>query len=231
MCIRDRKEIVAALNVQANKVHVVYNGLNAIYRPCTDIQKSVAFRTEYKLPEKYLLHFGNTAACKNTSGVLKAYIQHCSEKENSLPLVISGCSKGTITAIAQRENLRLPENNIFYTGYMEAAALPLLYSNAFLFLYPSFAEGFGLPLVESMACGTPVITAHNSSLPEVAGDAALFVDAANPNEIFLAINRLLTDANLYNQLKEKGLKNAARFSWEKAANQTKEIYKMVLNNL
>ena len=226
-----KKEIVAALNVQANKVHVVYNGLNAIYRPCTDIQKSVAFRTEYKLPEKYLLHFGNTATRKNTSGVLKAYIQHCSEKENSLPLVISGCSKGTITAIAQRENLRLPENNIFYTGYLEAAALPLLYSNAFLFLYPSFAEGFGLPLVESMACGTPVITAHNSSLPEVAGDAALFVDAANPNEIFLAINRLLTDANLYNQLKEKGLKNAARFSWEKAANQTKEIYKMVLNNL
>ena len=112
---------------------------------------------------------------------------------------------------------------------MEAAALPLLYANAVLFLYPSLAEGFGLPLIESMACGTPVITGNNSSLPEVGADAAYFVDASNSNEIFLAINRLLTDSELYNQLKKKGLNNATRFSWEKTARQTLEIYKRVLN--
>lgn len=223
-----KKEIVEILNVPAEKVHVVYNGLNPIFKPSASTQYDDAFRKKYQLPEKYLLHFGNLAARKNTSGVLKAYQQYCQETANPIPLVISGCNKETVNIIAQKENITLPQNQVFYTGYIDAADLPLLYSNAFVFLYPSFAEGFGLPVVESMACGTPVITARNSSLPEVAGDAALFVDAANNHEIFSAINRLLTNGDLYNELKEKGFKNAERFSWEKTASQTIEIYKQLL---
>lgn len=224
-----KKEIIHTLHLPEDKVHVVYNGLHSMYKPCTDVQVSADFRKKYQLPEKYLLHFGNSAARKNTLGVLKAFLHYCRQSAHPLPLVISGCQKETIEAIAQREHLVLPQNQIIYTGYMEAAALPLLYANAVLFLYPSLAEGFGLPLIESMACGTPVITGNNSSLPEVGADAAYFVDASNSNEIFLAINRLLTDAELYNRLKEKGLNNATRFSWEKTARQTLEIYKRVLN--
>lgn len=118
--------------------------------------------------------------------------------------------------------------HVIVLTYLPFTDLPVLYNLAEVFLYPSFREGFGMPVAEAMACGTPVITANNSSLVEVSNDAALLIDASNTEQLAEAITLLVDDKNLRERLIEKGLENAKRFTWEKAAQQTLEIYNSVL---
>ncbi|MDQ6764427.1 MAG: glycosyltransferase, partial [Bacteroidota bacterium] len=109
-------------------------------------------------------------------------------------------------------------------NYISFTEVPLLYNLAKVFLYPSHRESFGMPVIEAMACGTPVITSDTSALPEIAGGAALLVDPKNENEIAEAINKLINDAGLYERQRNKGFANAARFNWSEAAKKTMEIY-------
>ncbi|MFZ1529710.1 MAG: glycosyltransferase family 1 protein [Ferruginibacter sp.] len=224
-----KKEIAAVLKTDPEKIHVVYNGLNPAFKPQTGAESIKVFCSKYKLPENYLLHIGNTAPRKNTAGVLKAYQQYLAAEKDPLPLVISGCERSFVEQLAGDQTNPTILKNIFTPGYVDAAELPLLYQGAAIFICPSFSEGFGMPVAESMACGTPVITSNCTSLPEVAGGAALLVNPTEPGEIFSAIIRLLSNAVLYEALKAKGLENAKRFSWVKAAEQTIDIYKKILN--
>ncbi len=224
-----KQEIIQVLGVEPAKVHVLYNGLNPYFCACTETKILRDFCSKYKLPEKYLLHIGNTAARKNTAAVMKAYAAYTGKNEDALPLVVSGCQRAFVKKLSDSTGNPALMNKVYTPGYVDAAELPLLYSAACLFLCPSFSEGFGMPVAESMACGTPVITSNRSSLPEVAGGAALLVNPEQPHEIFLAIERLLSDTGLYESLRAKGLENAKRFSWVKAAEQTIDIYKKVLN--
>ena len=222
-----KKLIAGRLNIPATKIDVVYNGVNPQFRQLDNMAKLDAFRKKQQLPEKYLLHFGNTAPRKNTKGILKAYLAYTSAVAEPLPLVISGCPAELINNIVKEINAPALMQHIVIPGYLATEDLPCLYNLAAIFLFASLDEGFGMPLVEAMACGTPVITSNISCLPEIAGDAALLVDPYQPAEIARAISSLLEDKALYRSKQELGLINATRFSWKNAAEKTLSIYKAI----
>ncbi len=120
------------------------------------------------------------------------------------------------------------EEWVTFTGYVPDADLPALYNGADLFCFPSLYEGFGLPVLEAMACGTPVVTSNTTSLPEVAGEAALLVDPYDVEDIAAAMQRVLTEPDLAHDLRERGLARAGQFSWEKTARETIAVYERVL---
>jgi glycosyltransferase involved in cell wall biosynthesis len=124
------------------------------------------------------------------------------------------------------EQLKL-QDRVIFTGYVPDFDLPALYNGASLFVYPSFYEGFGLPPLEAMACGTPVIVSHATSLPEVVGDAGIYVDPFDVEQISSSIDTVLSDAELRQNLGERGLKRAKLFSWEKTAKETILLYKHI----
>ena len=220
----EKKNISQRLKIDQNKIHVVYNGVHSQFKPLSDIEKANELRTKYNLPEKFLLHFGNTAPRKNTLGVLRAHKIYSEKNSGALPLVITGSKPEFIEKLLNEIGASQLIQNIKILDYLVAGDLPCLYNMAEVFLYPSYKEGFGMPLVEAMACGTPVITSNTSAMPEVAGGAACLVNPEDPNEIYEQIQRLLSDRTLYDEKRELGFKNAQRFSWKHAAEQTMAIY-------
>lgn len=223
-----KKIIAERLGIAENKIDVVYNGVHPSYARISDVPHLLSISGKYTLPEKFLLHFGNTASRKNTTGVLKAYKLYRERNEEALPLVITGIDRTLASRFLQAVQAENLAKDIILPGYIAAEDLPAIYNLAHIFLYPSLNEGFGMPVIEAMACGTPVITSTVTSLPEVAGNAAILVDPNKENEICEAIESLTTQQLLYNTMQMKGILNAERFSWETAARKTINIYKEIL---
>ncbi|UAY52938.1 glycosyltransferase family 4 protein [Ferruginibacter albus] len=221
----EKKVIADRLKLAEEKIRVVYNAVNPQFNVITDNDTLSRFKIQYKLPEKFILHFANTAPKKNTIGVLKAYSKYVASNKDSLPLVLTDCKREYITNWLNEIGDPTLINKIQVLDYVVFNDVPFLYNLATVFLYPSHRESFGMPVIEAMACGTPVITSNTSALPEIAGGAALLVDPANADEIFSGIERLLSDPLLYGNQKEKGFLNAARFTWKEAAEKTLSIYK------
>jgi len=181
----------------------------------------------YNLPRSYLLYVGGLNGRKNIAGLLEAFATVRSNHP-SLNLVIVGKRQwhaGSIDAALERHTL---EAYVRFTGYLPDADLPALYGGAAAFVFPSLYEGFGLPVLEAMACGAPVITSNVSSLPEVAGNAALMVDPRDTAALAGAIERLLTDSALAAEQRRKGLERAAQFSWQRTARETLAVYRQLL---
>jgi glycosyltransferase involved in cell wall biosynthesis len=220
----EKKVIVDRLNIDEDKVRVVYNGVNKQLKPITNMAKLSEFRKKYNLPEQFLLHFANTAPKKNTIGVLSAYKLYHAGVSNPLPLVLTDCTGNYIHGLLKKLNAPGLIDNIQILDYVPFSSIPCLYNLATVFIYPSHRESFGMPLIEAMACGVPVITSNTSALPEIAGGAACLVDPKNPHEISDQIQRLLTDERFYKERKDKGFRNAERFSWEKAADKIESVY-------
>lgn len=223
-----KKEIANTLNIDPAKISVVHNGVSAAFNIINDTGIRGKIKSKYNLPSRFLLHIGNTAPRKNTKGVLIAFDKYLQNNQHALPLVISGCEKEFILSTLKKMDKEDLLKQLILLNYLPFSDLPVLYNLAEIFLYPSFKEGFGMPVVEAMACGTPVITANNSSLGEVANNAALLVDADSTDQLAQAISKLTNDENMRQILIEKGLENAKRFTWKKAAEQTLEIYNTVL---
>jgi len=208
--------------INEEKIRVVYHGVSKDYKVISrNDPKLLAVQKKYRLPYKFILYLGNVEPRKNISSIIKAYKEL--QKENSMlekyKLVLTGSINPLCYNIIEKE-----EKNIFAVGYIDRADKPFVYNLASLFVYPSFFEGFGLPVLEAMACGTPVITSNTSSLPEVAGKAALMVDPYRPWELLEAMKNVLLDEKLYNMLRERGLKQSQKFSWEKSAKETLQIF-------
>jgi glycosyltransferase involved in cell wall biosynthesis len=219
------KNIIAErLKLPEEKIRVVYNGANAQFRQINDPSILNTFKTKYHLPDRFILHFGNTAPKKNTIGVLKAHHIYTNTVKDPLPLVITDCTQEYISSLLKQINAEKLMNHIQILDYVVFSDIPYLYNLATVFLYPSHRESFGMPVIESMACGTPVITSNTSALPEIAGGAACLVNPQNPDEIFNQVQRLLTNDTFYKRLQEQGFINAARFSWKNAAAKTLSIY-------
>ena len=219
----EKKVISKRLNISENKIRVIYNAVNPLFKIINN-ESLLPFKNKYQLPDHFILHFGNTAPKKNTIGVLKAYSLYSSNNRNNFTLVITDCSKDHIESLLKEINQPDLIKKIHILNYISFTEVPFLYNLAKVFLYPSHRESFGMPVVEAMACGIPVITSNTSALPEIAGGAAILVDPKNATEIAEQINTLINDAELYNNYKEKGLKNARRFNWNDAAKKTLEIY-------
>lgn len=208
----------------SDRLLAVYNGVSKHFKPVEDSQEQARIREKYSLPEHFFLFLGNTDPKKNTANTLKGFAQYCKEHGNKYKLMVGDLDREVIRKHLQEAGLEDQLDNILNTGYIPNAELPALISMAEVFLYPSLRESFGIPLLEAMACGTPVLSGIKSSLPEVAGDAALLVDVSISENISAGIHRLVSDATLRAELIPKGIARSKEFSWENTAKQTLEVY-------
>ncbi len=225
-----RQDLIGQLGAPADKVSVIYEAANPSFVPLPLAETQRAITAKYGLPPTYILSVGTIEPRKNITGLLQAFA--CLRDKYGLAapvgLAIAG-SKGwlyeeTLEAV---RTLKLTDS-VFFLGRVSDSDLHKLYVGARCQVHPAYYEGFGLPPLEAMACGTPTIVSNVSSLPEVVGDAALLVNPRDTEEIAVAMHRLLTDDDLHAEMSEKGLQRAHTFSWEKAARRTLEVYRQVV---
>ncbi len=221
-----KSDIERHLKMPAEKITVVYPGVSASYRP---LRSDRATRTaaRYGLPEGYLLFVGSVEERKNLRRLLQACASLWKQGERR-PLVVVGTLRWKYSRIIKMvQELDLGQQVIF-TGHVQEADLPALYSAADLLVFPSLCEGFGLPPLEAMACGTPVVCSDAASLPEVVGDAAVMVNPYQVGSLADAMYRVLTDEQLREELRQRGLARARQFTWDSTARQIIAVYREVL---
>jgi glycosyltransferase involved in cell wall biosynthesis len=213
-----------------DRLVAVYNGVSEHFRPVTDKDELKRVKDKYKLPDRYFFFLGNTDPKKNTPGTLKAFSDYLKKTAEDVYLVMLDYEQQELAKILN--SIGDPDliKRIILTGYVINTDLPSIYQQCEIFLYPSLRESFGIPMLEAMGCGSPVITSNTSSMPEVSGDAAFIVDPYKPEEITDAMIKIGNDEELRGQLVEKGLKQAAKFSWKNMALEVLELYKTVYNN-
>lgn len=214
-------------NINDEKVRVIPLAVDELFRPITDREKILAILEKYGLGNKYILFVGGTNTTKNLDRLMEAFSLIRENLQNEYKLVLVGRKENEYERISQQAKELKLENAIILTEHISEEELPYIYNGAELFVFPSLCEGFGLPPLEAMACGVPVITSNVSSLPEVVGDAAVLVDPYNVEEIAETIKEVLQDHALRDILSKKGLERAKNFSWEKTAQQTLEVYREV----
>ena len=220
----ERKNIIDHLQLPEKKVQVLYNGVSPQFHNEYTSQQLDGFRVAYHLPKNYILFLGNTAPKKNTPNVIKAYVEYCRAEKETIPLVLLDYKKELV--VKQLGELHQQEliEKIIFPGYIPHHQMPLVYNAATLFLYPSLRESFGLPILEAMACGLPVITSTTSSMPEIADNAAELVDPFNYLQIMDAMRKLLHDDFLREAYVKKGLQRVKSFTWKASAEKLLEIY-------
>jgi glycosyltransferase involved in cell wall biosynthesis len=221
------RELVALLGAPAARVHVVPNGVDPMFRPVTPDEVD-RVRARLALPAHFLLTVGTLQPRKNLGTLLAGYAALSAASPATPDLVIAGGSGwGGVAPEAEAARLGIGDR-VHVLGYVDDADLPALYRGADVLAYPSRYEGFGLPALEAMACGTPVAVADAASLPEVTGDAAIHVDPDDPSAWAVALGALLADDARRGALVEAGLARAARYTWSRAARETAGVYAHVL---
>lgn len=212
-----KREIVRTLNVPAEKIFVTYNGVSELYRPITNEKELSYVRDIYGLPQRFILCVSNNKPHKNVHQLVRAFCY----ADLDLPLVLACPVDHNLIRIAENYGKK---HLVFFSKFIEEEHLPAVYANTELFVYPSTYEGFGLPPLEALACGTPVVVARSSSLPEVVGDNAIFTNPYDFKAIAKALELGVYDKELRKQLAAKGIQHAQRFSWSNMTDQTLEIY-------
>ncbi len=225
-----KAQMIEHLGIDPKKITVTHLGVNPTIRAQPkEIAKKVM--TYYGLTYgSYILYVGTLEPRKNITTLLKAYAQLPKQTQNRFPLVLAG-GKGWLIEQLEKKitNLGIATTTIL-TGYVPSQNLPALYSGASSFVFPSLYEGFGLPPLEAMACGTPVITSNVSSLPEVVGDAGVMIDPYDVNRLKSEIERLIEDTAHRNTLSKLGLERSKQFTWEACARETLNVYSHVLRD-
>lgn len=178
--------------------------------------------------QDFILAVGTVQPRKNIARLIRAYVDARRRRATTARLVVVGRAAWQHSEVHRIAAESPYYQDIIFTGYLDDATVAALYRSCAVFVYPSLYEGFGLPVIEAMACGAPVITSNLSSLPEVAGDAALLVNPFDVGQISTAIERMLNDHSLREDLRERGVRQAARFSWERTAMETFEAYQWAL---
>jgi len=222
-----KRDVVKHLGVPESKIHVTYCGTSSRFQPISSEQRCPVLK-KYQLPtDGYLLYVGNIEPRKNLVRLVEAYALLKKQTTCQFPLILAGGAGWKNDGVHKRiEDMALADA-IRLIGYVPDEDLPAVMSGATLFLYPSLYEGFGLPPLEAMACGTPVVASNTSSLPEVVGDAALTVDPYDVEGLTKAMEQLLTDQELQNEMRTRGLARAKLFSWERTARETLKVYEEV----
>ncbi|HWW37660.1 glycosyltransferase family 1 protein [Pedobacter sp.] len=220
----EREVILNKLRLPDHKVKVIYNAVSPKFNVSYSKEELEAFRSAHDLPNEFILFLGNTAPKKNTVNVIKAYAEYKSNVPNGLPLVILDYDKALVNELLVKLGKDTLASDFIFPGYIPSEEMPLLYNISKLFLYPSLRESFGLPILEAMACGVPVITSNTSSMPEVALDAAVYVNPTNYLEIKEKIAEVLGNEELQGEMKRKGLVRASDFTWKAAAEQLLAVY-------
>jgi glycosyltransferase involved in cell wall biosynthesis len=218
-----RRDVVSAYGVPADKISVIYEAADPRFRPQSP-EAIAAARARYHLPERYLLSVGTIEPRKNLARLLAAFERLKAEGLTDA-LVLAG-KRGWLTGEFDAALERSPSKQaVVFPGFVADADLPAVYAGAQVLVMPSLYEGFGLPVLEGMACGVPVACSNCSSLPEIAGQAALFFEPTDAYDISDALRRLLRDPELQDALRGAGLRQAGRFSWERTAQETLAVYR------
>jgi glycosyltransferase involved in cell wall biosynthesis len=211
------------------RLKAVYNGVGRHFRPVTDPSELARTKALYNLPDHFFFFLGNTDPKKNTKGVLKAFSDFVKQIGSGIQLVMLDYNRSELEKLLEQIGDSSLISKIILTGYVKNTDLPAIYSQCELFLYPSLRESFGIPLLEAMACGVPVITSNTSSMPEIAGDAAYIIDPYKPEEITAAMVKLTDDDTLRKELVGKGIYQSAKFTWQSMAKNVLAIYSEVGN--
>jgi glycosyltransferase involved in cell wall biosynthesis len=222
-----QKDIMEHMNIPEENIEVIYNGKNDNFRPMNS-KKIGEVREKYGLPSRFILSVGGLHPIKNIPRLLEAYYLAL---KNGLEhkLVMVGGAVDRAENVFQIITALGLEDHVIFTGVVSDDDLVGLYNAADLFLYPCLYAGFGLPPLEAMACGTPVITSYNSSLPEIVGDAAKLINPYDSEKLADAINGVLSDDEMIKTLVKKGLKRSEMFNWKKTAHETLKVYNEVYN--
>jgi len=221
-----RRDLIAAYGLPPEKITVIHEAADPRFRPQPP-EAIAAVRARYVLPDRYLIFVGTIEPRKNLKRLLTVFEAiHAQGLSDGLVIVgRRGWLYDDFFAALERSPAR---DAVILPGYVRDEDLPALYAGAQALAFPSLYEGFGLPVLEAMACGTPVTCSNTSSLPEVAGDAALMLDPTNTTAITDALNRLLTDASLRADMREQGLRRAAQFTWDRTAQKTLTVYRQLI---
>jgi glycosyltransferase involved in cell wall biosynthesis len=209
------------------RLKAVYNGVGAHFKPVIDAAELARVKTLYKLPDKFFFFLGNTDPKKNTRGALKAYSDFIKQTGSDIQLVMLDYNRTELEKLLIQIGDISIIDRIILTGYIKNTDLPAIYSLCTVSLYPSLRESFGIPLLEAMACGAPVITSNTSSMPEIAGDAAVIIDPFKTEEITAAMVNLTTNESLKKELVRKGIEQASKFSWRSMAENVLTIYEEI----
>lgn len=208
-----------------DRMDVVYNGVGAQYRVHDKGVARALMAERHGLRRPFLLYVGKLESRKNIVRILEAFDHFRRQADGPVQLVLAGTRTPMSVGIDETIRSLKLQDDVKEIGYVPDEDLPLLYSAARMFVFPSLWEGFGIPVIEAMACGTPVLTSNLSSLPEVSGDAALLVDPYRVEDITQAMLTLWRDPLLCETLIQRGLRNAQRFSWDETARQTLAVYR------
>jgi glycosyltransferase involved in cell wall biosynthesis len=224
----EKERIVNRLGIDPAKIHVIYNGINENrFNIRHSANEKKAVREKYQLPHRFILFLGNPAFRKNPERAIEAYVKYATQTTHPLPLVTPGLPESFVVQKLAELNFPYNSQQFITPGWIADEHLPVLYGLATVFLFPSLSEGFGMPIVEAMACGAPVITSGISCMPEIAGDAAILVDPYKTDHIAAGILAMATDEGLRNGKIEQGLLNARRFSWDQTARKVLGLYESV----
>ncbi|MDP2236459.1 MAG: glycosyltransferase family 1 protein [Bacteroidales bacterium] len=210
-----------------NRLVAIYNGVGEHFHPVEDETFLKKIKERYQLPEKYAFFLGNTDPKKNTKGVLQAFSKYLREGNEPLKLVMLDYEKNALDSLLNEIGDKDLINHIHLTGYVVNTDLPAIYSLCSIFLYPSLRESFGIPMLEAMRCGCPVITSNTSSMPEVSGGAACIVDPYKADEITAAMKKIMSDENYRKQLVASGFVQSEKFSWYSMAEDVLKLYKEI----
>jgi len=222
----EKNRIGEFFGMQGDKrLTAVYNGVSEHFKPVTDEAELHRVKMKYHLPANFFFFLGNTDPKKNTKGTLEAFSDFIKQTGSDYYLVMLDYDHNELEKLLEDIGDESLINRIVLTGYVINTDLPSIYCQSKVFLYPSLRESFGIPMLEAMACGVPVITSNTSSMPEVAGMAACIIDPFKPEEITAALIRILNDKTLNADLARKGYEQAAKFSWKAMAQSVLEIYR------
>ncbi|ATW27733.1 glycosyltransferase family 4 protein [Candidatus Formimonas warabiya] len=221
-----KNDLQEILHVPEEKIQVIYNGVSSIFRPVNDPKICLEVKAKYGLPERFILFVGTFSPRKNLGRLVDAFARL--HNEGSLPhkMVIAGEKGWKFKQDLERVKALNLENDIIFPGFISHEDLPVVYSLADVLAYPSLYEGFGLPPLEAMACGTPTIISNTSSLPEVVGKAGVQVNPFSISSITEGLFHLLTDSQLRKRLIQLGFERAKFFSWDKAADELNKTMKL-----
>ena len=209
------ENIISKLGIPRERMAMIYNGYNSWFKPSS---------THHPAPDAPFFFLGNTDPKKNTERTLVAYAKYLQQSAIGRSLLMADLDKSYLDDIITRNHIEHIRGHITMPGYIVNSQLPRIYNEAFAFLYTSLRESFGIPLLEAMACGTPVITSNTSSMPEIGGRDAILVNPESSDEIACKMLQLERDEAFYQRQKQIGLERARLFSWRKTAEQLHALY-------
>ena len=220
----EKNNIMSKLDLPQGKIAMIYNGYNEWFKPLDDTEQ---IYKKYIDSSGYFFFLGNTDPKKNTERTLVAYSKYLEKSEVKRRLLMADLDKSFLSSIIERNHIENILPQIVMPGYIVNKDLPYIYNNAFAFLYTSLRESFGIPLLEAMACGTPVITSNTSSMPEIGGPEAIVINPEDPDEIAEKMLQLEKDEALYQRQKKIGPIRAKCFSWQQTAEHLLDLYESI----